>query len=226
MPRVSLAVLVVLFSVVQLRADQPATAPAISGTLGAPIQLFNGKDIDSWKWVARPPKAGTTQPVDLASPFAVRDGLLHSNGKPVGYLRTPDVYDNYILTVEQRHVTKGNGGVLFAISGPDKVWPHCLEAQGQNGEEGDIRNVADFELNMDPSRLEPKRLRRIGPSSEKPVGEWETIEVIVDHGNLTLKVNGQLQNLATYSEELAGYIGLQAEGAEMEFRKVELTPIE
>src|SRR2546429_171447 len=87
--------------------------------------------------------------------------------------------------------TTRDGGVLFAISGPDKVWPHCLEAQGQNGEEGDIRNIADFKLNMDQSRVEPKRLRRIGPDSEKPVGEWETIEVIVDHGNLTVKVNGR-----------------------------------
>jgi hypothetical protein len=173
----------------------------------------------------RAPKP-STQPVALDSPWSVHDGLLHSDGKPVGYLRNAIAYDNYVLTVEQRHIKKGNGGVLFAISGPDKVWPHCLEAQGQNGEEGDIRNIADFKLNMDPARVEPKRLRRLGPDSEKPPGEWETIQVIVDHGNLTVKLNAQVQNVATYTESLAGMIGLQAEGGEMEFRKVELTPID
>jgi hypothetical protein len=78
---------------------------------------------------------------------------------------------------------------------------------------------------MDPARTEPRRLRKIGPSSEKPIGEWETIEVIVDNGSLTAIVNGQVQNIATSTESLAGKIGLQSEGGEMEFRKIEFTPI-
>jgi hypothetical protein len=39
-------------------------------------------------------------------------------------------------------------------------------------------------------------------------------------------VNDQFQNIATETESLADQIGLQAEGGEMEFRKIELTPIE
>ena len=50
--------------------------------------------------------------------------------------------------------------------------------------------------------------------------------MIVDNGNLTVTVNGKLQNIATNTESLAGQIGLQSEGGEMEFRKVELRPIE
>jgi hypothetical protein len=34
-----------------------------------------------------------------------------------------------------------------------------------------------------------------------------------------------VQNVATNTESLAGRVGLQAEGAEMEFRKVQITPI-
>ncbi|HEY2759770.1 MAG TPA: family 16 glycoside hydrolase, partial [Pirellulales bacterium] len=204
--------------------------PKLSGPLGKPIQLFNGTDLAGWIWYQRPPKDGSAV-AGIEDVWSVKDGILHTTGKPTGYIRTDELYENYVLTVEQRHVGKGNGGVLFAITGPDKVWPHCLEAQGANGEEGDIRNIADFKLTMDPDRVEPKRLRRIGPSSEKPPGEWETIEVIVDRGNqvgsgyLTVTVNGKLQNIATYTESLAGQIGLQSEGGEMEFRKVELTPI-
>jgi hypothetical protein len=217
----------VLIVAISLLADSPATrpsAPPLSGSLGTPVQLFNGHDLNGWTWYQRPPKEGQPPAVDMDKVWSVHDGILHTTGKPTGYIRTDTAYNNYVLTVEQRHIKKGNGGILFAITGPDKVWPHCLEAQGENGEEGDIRNVADFKMTMDESRVDPKRLRRLG-DSEKPAGEWETIIVTVDRGNVTVTVNGILQNIATNTEDLTGKIGLQSEGGEMEFRKIELTPI-
>jgi hypothetical protein len=208
-------------------AATPTTAPAPSGRLGTPVQLFNGKDLAGWIWYQRPPRTATAPAaVAIDKVWSVRDGILHTTGKPTGYIRTEREFPaNFILVVEQRHVAKGNGGILFALTGPDKIWPRCLEAQGATGEEGDIRNIADFKMTMDESRVEPKRLKRIGPSSEKKVGEWETIQIIADHGNLTILVNGQLQNTATQTEPLTGHIGLQSEGGEMEFRKIEFTPI-
>ena len=203
----------------------PTTAP--SGPLGTPVQLFNGKDLSGWIWYQRPPRTATAPAVvEVDKVWSIKDGILHTTGKPTGYIRTEREFPaNFILTVEQRHVTKGNGGILFALTLPDKIWPRCLEAQGATGEEGDIRNIADFKMTMDKDRVEPKRLRRIGPSSEKNVGEWETIQIIADHGNLTILVNGVLQNTATQTEPLTGHIGLQSEGGEMEFRKIEFTPI-
>jgi Domain of Unknown Function (DUF1080) len=233
----NLALIVILTSLASARClaqEAPATAPApiivvppLSGPLGKPIELFNGKDLTGWTWVQRAPKAGsaTTQPSPIDAIWSVHDGLLHDKGRPIGYIRTTTEYANFVLTVEQLHVNKGNGGVLFAMTGPDKVWPHCIEAQSLNGEEGDFRNVADFKMTMDASRLEPKRLRRIGPDPEKPVGQWETFVITVDHGNLTLTINGSLQNIATNTQDLTGRIGLQAEGGVIEYRKIELTPI-
>ena len=209
----------------------PTTAPVIpplSGPLGKPVQLFDGKDLSGWTWYQRPPKS-TTQPaaVPIGEVWSVRDGVLHTKGKPTDYIRTErDFPANFVLVVEFRHIAKGNGGILFALTGEDKIWPRCLEVQAANGEEGDIRNVADFKMTMDESRVEPRRLRRIGPSSEKPVGEWESVQVIADNGNLTVTLNGVVQNVATNTEPLGGKIGLQSEGGEMEFRKIELTPIE
>ena len=237
----NISVSILVFGAYQVCADEgvpsatlhATSAPALSAATGKPFQLFNGKNLDGWVWYQRPPKTGEKTKdgapvvaVGLDQVWSVKDGVLHTTGNPTGYIRTEKSFDNYVLTVEQRHVGKGNGGILFAITGADKVWPHCLEAQGANGEEGDIRNIADFKLTMDPERVEPKRLRTIGPNSEKPAGQWETIEVTVDHGKLWVTVNGQFQNIATYSESLAGQIGLQAEGGEMEFRKIELRPIE
>jgi hypothetical protein len=58
-------------------------------------------------------------------------------------------------------------------------------------------------------------------NSEKPVGEWNTMKVRCDGNKITVWVNGDLVNegLATASK---GQIALQAEGSEVEFRKVEL----
>ena len=226
--RIGIAVVLALAAACVFAKDPPTTTPSLSGPLGDPIPLFNGKDLSGWTWYQRPPKSATAPAtVPIETVWSVRDGgILHCTGKPTGYIRTGNAnFENYVLTVEQRHVAKGNGGILFALTGPDKIWPRCLEAQGATGEEGDIRNIADFKMSLDQSRVEPKRLKRIGPSSERAVGEWETIVITVDHGAVAVAVNGQLQNVATANESLAGRIGLQSEGGEMEFRKIELRPI-
>src|SRR5205823_10793648 len=106
--------------------------PPLSGALGTPVQLFNGKDLHGWVWYQRPPRTATAPAaVDIEQVWSVADGVLHTRGKPTGYIHTEKAFgENYLLTVEQRHIGKGNGGILFAITGPDKVWPRCLEAQG------------------------------------------------------------------------------------------------
>ena len=60
---------------------------------------------------------------------------------------------------------------------------------------------------------------------ERPVGEWNRYEIVLDRGRLTVHINGTLANEATVTETLAGPIGLQSEGGEIHFRTVELTPL-
>src|SRR3954465_6001934 len=69
------------------------TAPPLSGPLGEPIQLFNGKDLKGWAWYQRPPKTATAPAsVTIADVWSVKDGLLHCKGKPTGYIRTKKEY--------------------------------------------------------------------------------------------------------------------------------------
>ncbi len=218
-------------------ADNPTTAPstppAISGKLGTPIQLFNGKDLAGWSWVAKP--AAGTNPTTLPAlakiddVWSVKYGILHDVGKPNGYLHTDREFSNYRLVVEQRHIKKGNGGIFVAVRPPEKVWPKCIEVQGGSGGEGDLYNHGSYKLTVDPARVMKGKsygFKMIGPPSAKPIGEWDTIEVVVDHGRMWVTVNGQFQNVVTDTEDLTGGIALQSEGGEMEFRKVELTPID
>ena len=210
-------------------AQSPTTQPQSSSLkLGTPIRLFDGESINDWVFVPGRVRGATTAPTTrITDAFLVANGILHYEGKHNGYIHTTKQFPgNYVLTVEMRHLTKGDGGVMIAITGPDKVWPRCIEVQGQFGDVADLWNLGNLKLTADPSRVTAIRIRKIGPPNERPLGQWNTLEVTSDHGNLSVKLNGQLQNQVSDVEDLSGAIGLQAQDAVMEFRKVELAPIE
>lgn len=62
-------------------------------------------------------------------------------------------------------------------------------------------------------------------NSEKPAGEWNkmTIECLGD--SIKVWVNGDLVNHGSGCTAKKGQIAIQAEGSEVEFRKLELSPI-
>jgi hypothetical protein len=63
-------------------------------------------------------------------------------------------------------------------------------------------------------------------STEKPPGEWNTMRIRCEADQVSVWVNGTLMNEGTGLTATQGAICLQSEGAEIHFRKVELTPIE
>ncbi len=186
------------------------------------VALFNGRDLSGWTPFL--PDGG-----DPTATWRVADGILVCSGTPTGYVRTSSDYTNYVLRMEWRFspVTKqaGNSGVLLRTQPPDKVWPKCLEAQLQSGSAGDFWNIGEIAMKTDPSRLEGRRTRHIR-ANERPVGEWNEYEIIVDGEHVTLTVNGAVLNEAWDVPETAGSIALQSEGAEIHFRNVRLAPIE
>jgi hypothetical protein len=60
---------------------------------------------------------------------------------------------------------------------------------------------------------------------ERPVGEWNTMEVVAFGDKVDIFLNGKLVNQAFDVRPSRGRIQIQSEGAEMYVRKVELTPI-
>ena len=146
-------------------------------------------------------------------------------GRPAGYLRTTDDFTNFALWLQVRHTKPGNGGVLVRMTGPDKVWPKSIECQGQSGALGDIWNIDNFPMKAAADRTEGRHTKKLYPSNEKPLGEWNRYEITLDGGNLELAVNGLVQNTATECQEVPGKICLQAEGGVMEYRNFVLIPI-
>ena len=187
--------------------------------LAEPIALFDGESLRGWTGHF----ADETRTEDV---FSVQDGLLIDGGAPIGYLRTAREFTDFVLTVEWRFQGQpGNGGVLVRQVGTDKVWPKSIECQLQSGSAGDIWNIDEFPMEVATERTEGRRTKKLAPSSENPLGEWNRYEIVMNRGALRLSVNGVVQNEAFACEQVPGHIVLQSEGSAMEFRKIELREI-
>ncbi len=226
-----LPLLLVTSVIAAMEGSMPSSSAAPGSTIvpsigspvfGKPIRLFNGKDLTGWTAFFQ------DKSTDPAQAWSVQDEILVCNGRPIGYLQTELQYENYELIVEWRFDPKkgaGNSGVLLRIKGEPNVWPNSIEAQLHSRNAGDIWNIGAFPMKADQERTKGRRTIKAYETNERPLGEWNRYRIRLDRGNLTLEVNGLIQNEAVECEQVPGRIGLQSEGAAIEFKTVELRPI-
>ena len=70
-----------------------------------------------------------------------------------------------------------------------------------------------------------RRILNLTDGSEKPLGEWNAMEITCQGNEVIVKVNGDLVNHATNCNVTRGAICLQSEGAPIHYRNVKLTPL-
>jgi len=203
-----------------------------------PQSLFNGSDLSGWH-VDVP--AMDSNP-DTLNPFIVRDGMLVSLGTPGGHLITDSEFQNYSLLVEYRFAGEpGNCGVLIHASTPRalyKMFPKSMEVQMEHTNAGDFWcivediTVPDMESRRGPKENwgitegKGRKVKNLTDDSEKPVGEWNTMFIEALGSEVKVWVNGVLVNHGFDCTAARGQIALQAEGSEVEFRKLELKTID
>jgi hypothetical protein len=199
--------------------------------------LFNGKDLTGWH-IDVP--AMDNNP-DTLNPFIVRNGMLVSLGTPGGHLITDSVFQNYRLVVEYRFASKpGNCGVLIHASTPRALYnmfPKSLEVQMEHQNAGDFWcimediSVPDMEKRRGPkdswgsSEDKNRRIMNLTDDSENPVGDWNTMIIECLGSEVKVWVNNDIVNHGFDCTASKGQIAIQAEGSEVEFRKIEITPI-
>lgn len=202
-----------------------AVSLAVSGSLnsqtGNPpagaISLFNGQDLANWVFQLKDPS------VDPAGVFKVKEGVIHITGDPFGYMRTREQYSNYKLHLEWRWPLQAtNSGVFIHTQEPDGIWPVCFECQLAAGNAGDFICMGGTDMNERTDKTNIVVAKK-APSNEKPVGEWNTMEVICKGNTIEVTVNGIIQNKATGTTLSKGSICLQSEGKAIEFRNIFLT---
>jgi len=179
--------------------------------------LFTTANASKWEYII---KGKAISPSDV---FVMKDGLLQITGVSTGYLRTRKTYTNYELNVEWRWTKKlGNSGVLVHIQQKDSIWPVCYQVQQKADAAGDIicMNGLWAKECTDSVKFTVKKLL---PSNEKPMGEWNSMRIICKATTLKVYVNGILQNNLTGLTATKGFIGFQNEGTPLEFRKLTIT---
>ncbi len=211
---------------------------ACLGAQPKPIALFNGTDLDGW--YADVPERDTNPSVRDA--FIVREGNLISLGTPRGHLITEKTFQNYRLDVEYRFVNEpGNCGVLVHASKPRMLYdmfPQSLEIQMNHQHAGDFWcigediTVPDMEERRGNREewgvIEGKKRRilNLTDGSEKSLGEWNHMRIECTDDEIKVWVNEDLVNHGFDCTATKGKIAIQAEGAEVAFRRIELTPME
>jgi hypothetical protein len=193
--------------------------------------LFDGKSTKGWH---------VFQKKDTMNPqWKVEDGCLTLTGKGGGDIVTDEMYENFDLSLEWKISPKGNSGIFFNVS-EDKdfsaVWKtgpemQILDDEGHpDGKFPKHRAGANYDLSIPLVK------------SVRAVGEWNHVRILVNQGNVSYYLNGQLtakytlwspewdklvkeskfKEMESYGQMRKGHIALQDHGDPVWFRNIKI----
>lgn len=187
--------------------------------------LFNGRDLSGWVNANCAPET-----------WSVQDGVIHCTGLPTGALRTDRQYENFILEVEWRHLSKGGNSGVF-------IWGTPIAAPGVPFLRGIEVQVLDNGFNIpgknewytthgDVFPIHGASMKPFGkhnnsrsfPSEErsKSSPEWNHYRITANNGVLRLAVNGKEVSGGEDCNYRKGYLALESEGGPVEFRNIRI----
>jgi hypothetical protein len=194
-------------------ADLPPAPDLSKVTFGPALKLFAGELDTTWRRVKE----------DAPSGWSLKDGVLINrlpDGKHerLANLRTKAVFEDFRLTTEVRTQAGSNSGIYLR---------GIYEIQ-----------IADsFGQPLDPHNM-GALYSRITPTSaaEKPVGEWQTLEITLVDRHVTVVLNsvriidnqpvlGCTGGALTSDETQPGPLMLQGDHTTIDYRNMELSPV-
>ena len=170
--------------------------------------------------------------------------LLQNSGNPIGVVRSEKMYENFIMHVEWRHLEKGGNSGIFvwcdAKADPNSRLPMGMEVQML---ELDWININAVDGKQQPIAYVHGELFGAGGMTASPdnprgerskslenrclgVGQWNKYTVVCVDGTVKLAVNGKFVNSIRLASKRKGYLCLEAEGAKMEFRNLQIIELE
>jgi hypothetical protein len=184
----------------------PSLRRASPPAWGAPVELFNGKDLTGWRPRQPAKKNG----------WAVKDGLL-VNAAPGNDLLTERKFTDFKLHAEFRYPKGSNSGLY--LRGRYEV-----QIEDNFGQEPECHKIGSVYGFLTPS-----------VNAAKKAGEWQTLDVTLVGRVVTVLLNGEriidrqaipgITGGALDSDETApGPLMVQGDHGAVEFRKLTLTP--
>ena len=215
----------------------------LAGAAQAPQQkedgftpLFNGKDFTGWVYGLR--ANGTEN--RSGKGYQIENGVIYSTKEDGGNLYTEKEYANFIVRFEFRLTPNANNGI--GIRAP---------LQGDAAYVGMEIQVLD-DGGSEYTKLLPGQyhgsIYKVAPAKrgfQKPVGEWNSEEIVANGRQITVKLNGTTivdANLDDVTDEATlkehrdlskpdgsqgiantkGHIGFLGHGAHVEFRNIRI----
>jgi hypothetical protein len=179
---------------------------------GTPIPLLNGKDLTGWRLLK-----------EADNGWSVVDGILQNRvskekGKHFGNLRTDAEFEDFNLKTEVRTQEGSNSGIY--LRGIYEV--QIMESFG--------KPLDSHHMGALYSRITPSVI------AEKPIGEWQTLDITLVDRHLTVILNGKtiIDNQpvlgctggAMSSDEFKpGPLYLQGDHTNVDYRNMVLTPV-
>lgn len=175
--------------------------------------------------------------------WSKQKGILLCSGKPIGVMRTEKQYENFILHIEWKHIEPGGNSGVFVWSNAspadDSRLPNGVEVQMleldwinlhvQDGVippdayvHGELFGVGGVKTSPD----NPRGTRSKSVENRcKGRGYWNIYDVICVDGVIKLAVNGKFVNGISQSSQKKGYVCLESEGAEIQFRNIKIVEL-
>jgi hypothetical protein len=189
----------------------PARPDLAKLKFGEPVSLFNGKDLTGWRLLN--PKADNG--------WSVQDGALINRvqkGQHCGNIRTDAEFEDFNLKLEVRTQEKSNSGIY--LRGIYEV-----QIAESFGKPVDSHNMGALYSRITPS-----------VAAEKPIGEWQTMDITLVDRHLTVVLNGKtiIDNqpvlgctggALTSDEFKPGPIYLQGDHTNIDYRNIILRPV-
>lgn len=176
---------------------------------GQAKSLFNGKDFSGW----------TLSNSKLENTLSVENGVLVCKGSTKGYICTNDGYTNYVLRFQYRRLAEKETGVLLRFARSTSARPRCIRIYGKGDDFNQVEGIGNFALKLSKRRTDAAVFRKM------PENFWNECEIILNKGQLEVRVNDVLRAAAIGCEQTPGAIGFEVSGSRVEYRNIILIPI-
>jgi hypothetical protein len=190
--------------------------------------LFNGRDLRGWIAMKTSPDGGTHQPG--RGGWGVRRGELVCATDEPGWLKSNEIFGDFVLRLEYRLPPGGNSVVYIWSPGAGRLWETGMAITILDGRADRFRA---FPANCRPGGIWGAIAP--GASADRPAGQWNFVEVRCQGEKVEVHLNGARvvdadirQSPALRDRPRSGFIGLSnmnGEAVGTTFRNIRIKPL-
>jgi hypothetical protein len=149
--------------------------------------LFDGKTTNGWHTYGKQ-TAGNAWKVENGTLYLDADAKKNAQAEG-GDMVTNEEYENFHLKVDWKISPKGNSGIIFLVNEDSMKYKNTYNT-------GPEMQVLDNNGHPDAKIIKHRAgdlydLVSVSKETVKPVGEWNTAEIISNNGNLRFNLNGE-----------------------------------